>query len=220
MPLVRPPTPPVRTHPGSIGLQKRLGEGIATGDFRQLGHWLKDDSLDLILTDPPYDPGSLALFGDVAKLARRVLKPGGLLLTYAGAMYLPDILARMTSHLDYLWMLYVEHRGGRRHLRKANVIQMGKPFLWFVKPPRRVWWPTFADRVGFGREKDHHPWQQAVGEAEYVVERLCPEGGWVLDPMCGSGTTLVAAKRLGRSYVGMEIDPETAETARQRLREG
>lgn len=43
------------------------------------------------------------------------------------------------------------------------------------------------------------------------------EGGIVLDPFCGSGTTLIVAKKLGRKYIGFDINPEYAEMARKRL---
>ena len=42
-------------------------------------------------------------------------------------------------------------------------------------------------------------------------------GGIVLDPFCGSGTTLIVAKKLGRKYIGFDINPEYAEMARKRL---
>jgi len=45
----------------------------------------------------------------------------------------------------------------------------------------------------------------------------CPPNGVVLDPMCGSGTTLVVAKKLGRNFVGIEINPVYVEMARKRL---
>ena len=43
------------------------------------------------------------------------------------------------------------------------------------------------------------------------------EGDIVLDPFCGSGTTCVAAKELGRQYIGIEIDPKYAKIAEDRL---
>jgi DNA modification methylase len=45
----------------------------------------------------------------------------------------------------------------------------------------------------------------------------CPPNGVVMDPMCGSGTTLVVAKRLGRHYIGVDINPDYVEIARKRL---
>jgi len=45
------------------------------------------------------------------------------------------------------------------------------------------------------------------------------EGDTVLDPFLGSGTTAVAAKQLGRHYIGIEICPEYCEIAKQRLKQ-
>lgn len=53
------------------------------GDFRAIAPVkLTDSSVDLIFTDPPYNDESLHLYKDLAKLASRVLKPGGSLITY------------------------------------------------------------------------------------------------------------------------------------------
>lgn len=45
----------------------------------------------------------------------------------------------------------------------------------------------------------------------------CPPNGVVLDPMCGSGTTCLVAKKLGRNFIGIEINPSYVEMARKRL---
>lgn len=45
----------------------------------------------------------------------------------------------------------------------------------------------------------------------------CPEGGTVLDPFAGSGTTGVVAKRLGRNFTGIELNPEYREIALKRI---
>jgi DNA modification methylase len=47
----------------------------------------------------------------------------------------------------------------------------------------------------------------------------CPEGGIVLDPFIGSGTTAVVAKRLGRRYIGIDINPEYVAMAEKLIRE-
>ena len=56
---------------------------------------------------------------------------------------------------------------------------------------------------------------------EAVLERIIRvssnPGDLVLDPFAGSGTTLAAAKRLGRRYLGIELSSEYAERIRQRL---
>lgn len=57
---------------------------------------------------------------------------------------------------------------------------------------------------------------------EALVERIikcgCPPKGIVLDPFAGSGTALRVARRLGRSFIGIELNPEYAEMAEQRIR--
>ena len=63
----------------------------------------------------------------------------------------------------------------------------------------------------------------AVGDAALVsvlmplIEAFCPQGGTVLDPFCGSGSTLVAARSTGRRRVGIELDSGHHSTCRRRL---
>lgn len=45
----------------------------------------------------------------------------------------------------------------------------------------------------------------------------CPEGGIVLDPFMGSGTTGIVANKLGRHYVGIELNPQYIEMAKRRI---
>jgi site-specific DNA-methyltransferase (cytosine-N4-specific) len=51
------------------------------------------------------------------------------------------------------------------------------------------------------------------------IKSSCPPDGIVLDPMCGSGTTLVVAKKLGRKYIGIDINPKYVDIAIKRLLE-
>lgn len=55
--------------------------------------------------------------------------------------------------------------------------------------------------------------------AETCILAGCPEGGIVLDPFFGSGTTGAAAKRLARQYIGIELNPDYCRLAEQRIRE-
>jgi site-specific DNA-methyltransferase (adenine-specific) len=45
----------------------------------------------------------------------------------------------------------------------------------------------------------------------------CPEGGIVLDPFAGAGTTCVVAQKTNRNFVGIELNPEYVEIAKNRL---
>ena len=52
-----------------------------------------------------------------------------------------------------------------------------------------------------------------------LIEEFCPPRGTVLDPFAGSGSSLLAAKMLGRSYVGIELDAKYHAIATRRLQE-
>jgi DNA modification methylase len=63
-----------------------------------------------------------------------------------------------------------------------------------------------------------HPTQKPVSVMEFAIGKLkLKPGSTILDPYCGSGTTGVAAVRMGFNFVGIEIDPDFAETARPRV---
>lgn len=62
-----------------------------------------------------------------------------------------------------------------------------------------------------------HPTQKPTGIVMPLIEYSCPTGGMVLDPFMGSGTTLVAAKQLGRRAIGIEIQERYCEAAARRL---
>jgi len=52
---------------------------------------------------------------------------------------------------------------------------------------------------------------------EYLIKMVTRESQIVLDPFTGSGTTLIAAKKLGRKYIGIELEPEYVKIAEARL---
>jgi site-specific DNA-methyltransferase (adenine-specific) len=54
---------------------------------------------------------------------------------------------------------------------------------------------------------------------ETPIKAGCPEGGVVLDPFMGSGTTAVVAKQLQRNFIGIEINPEYVKIAEKRIQE-
>jgi site-specific DNA-methyltransferase (adenine-specific) len=90
--------------------------------------------------------------------------------------------------------------------------------LWFVKGKRPRPHPGVCDVIPSKiPDRLDHPWQQSGIEAEYLIERLTVPGELVVDPMAGSGTTLVAAKKLGRRFLGCEIERDRAKIATANL---
>jgi len=62
-----------------------------------------------------------------------------------------------------------------------------------------------------------HPTQKPTAALEPLIRVFCPAGGIVLDPFCGSGSTLVSAQNSGRRYIGIELDQAHHRTACHRL---
>ena len=67
------------------------------------------------------------------------------------------------------------------------------------------------------RNGNHHPSVKPVRLFSYLIHLLCPSGGLVLDPFCGSGTTGVAAVQAGYQFIGCDMEQEYCEIARARI---
>lgn len=73
--------------------------------------------------------------------------------------------------------------------------------------------------ISIQSEADGHPCPKPLKLIRQLVS-MCAEDALILDPCCGSGTTCIAAKQLGRKYIGIEIDPIYCKIAEDRLRQG
>jgi len=71
--------------------------------------------------------------------------------------------------------------------------------------------------TGSGNTRNNHPTVKPLKLMEYLVKLVTPPGGLVLDPFVGSGTTLVACKKLGFQYIGIEKEAEYIEIAKARI---
>jgi DNA modification methylase len=69
------------------------------------------------------------------------------------------------------------------------------------------------------KQDNVHPTQKPVELMEYLIKTYTREGETVLDFTCGSGSTGVAAVNLGRSFIGIEKDPQYFEIAKERIAE-
>jgi site-specific DNA-methyltransferase (adenine-specific) len=74
----------------------------------------------------------------------------------------------------------------------------------------------YAPIVG-GIERTDHPTQKPLSITSKIIQTHCQVGGIVLDPFAGSGTTLVAAKNLGRRYIGIEKEEKYYNIAVDRI---
>jgi len=70
----------------------------------------------------------------------------------------------------------------------------------------------------FKEFRNEHPTVKSLKLLEYLcLLTKTPIGGIVLDPFAGSGTTLMAAKKTGRDFIGIELNPEYIKIAKARL---
>jgi site-specific DNA-methyltransferase (adenine-specific) len=195
------------------------GVKLIHGRFQDAGHQVDSASVDLIWCDPPWSKSWLPEWADLGTFAMRVLKPGGVLVAYSPVAYLDRVLAALGgSGLDYIWMFSIAN--GHRTARSwgSGAISGWHCLPVFSKGTARL--PAVRDHFqGQGVEKDRHAWQEGEAETEYSLTHLVPPNGVVLDPCCGSGTTLVVARRLALVATGIDQDQGALALTRARLRE-
>lgn len=116
--------------------------------------------------------------------------------------------ARMTTYAD----------------RRANPVGKLPDDTWVLRPqeggnhflPESDTW--YESRIcGTFKERTGHPCQMPAAVLERIIRVASKPGDVVLDPFAGSGTTLAAAKKLGRRYLGIELSEQYAEGVRTRL---
>ena len=110
-----------------------------------------------------------------------------------------------------------EESAGRTYTDRGGTNFAAKPGM------RRE--PTSADRFFYCAkaskrdrgEGNTHPTVKPIALMKWLVTLVTPEGGVVLDPFAGSGTTLVACRELGMRCIGIEREPEYVDIIRSRL---
>ena len=189
---------------------------------------LTEDGSVLIVIDPHVEKGVMADY---------VLRTQLLLRAHGWKQHKSLIWEKMDR-------LALGHRQWPRHCYEEILwfSRTSKPFCdpWAAGTPsdrigannygHSLWTPGKRIRKGIARITDvivapvgtnekglGHPAQFPPTLVEPLIKTFCPEGGTVLDPFAGSGTTLIAAAALGRKWFGFDISAEYCRLARQRL---
>lgn len=233
--------------PYRLGPNDTPENGIYTGDCLALLRAIPGSSVDLVVTDPPYNAGKdygplvddnlteSAYLGWYERWATECFR-----LTGNGYLYVscttPQLwtLRPLWEKTGFAWVMMCIW-WGPNYAGNSNTIRqqwrlLYEPIMLFLKGERvpmlnnvrglnsdAVMRYTRPQRSFSGDLRRIHPTQKPVALYRNIIGRT--PGEFVLDPFVGSGTTVMAAKMLGRRYLAFEIDPDVAETARQRVRE-
>lgn len=167
---------------------------------------------DAVITDPPYPKEYLHLFNGLAESCAFASIP--LVAVMTGQSYLPDVMQMLCRHLKYRWTLAYLTPGGQAVQQwNAKVNASWKPVILFGESE------TWIGDVAKSNDNDKrfHGWGQSESGMADLVERLTKPGQLVCDPFLGGGTTAVVSLKLGRRFVGCDIDAECVNKTRARV---
>jgi len=202
---------------------------VVHGDCIEVMRTMRSESIDFVLTDPPYlvsyrdragrtiqndqnDAWMLPAFREIY----RVLKPNRFLACFYGWSRVDRFLGawhaagfRVVGH-----MVFVKHYASaskflRYQHEQAYLLAKGSPEL-----PKNAIGDVIEMKYSGNR---FHPTQKPVSALLPLIKSFSDEGDLVLDPFCGSGSTLVAAQVVGRAYLGIELDQSYFNIAQDRM---
>lgn len=194
-----------------LAIKKYVDEAVIYhGMLEEIGEQFQDNSIDLILTDPPYGKEYSGCWETLTEFAARTLKPNCFLVTYSGQFYLPQVLSTLSKKLTYYWTIMVYHSGNAQLINAKNLFCKWKPILIFSKGETKLDDNHRLDDVikGSGREKDFHQWQQGLSELFPLIRSFSDENDLIIDPFAGSGTTLLASLMCQRQAKGIEKEQD------------
>jgi len=206
-----------------------LTNTILNADCLKALPMLPDGSVDFILTDPPYitrdrsrdgrrvpnDDNDTWLMPAFAEMYR-VLADNSFCVSFYGWPMADRFMQayraagfRIVGHLMFPKTYASSTRFLRYQHESAHLLAKGNP----AAPQKPIGDVIAWDYTG----NKLHPTQKPVLSLMPLVETFSAPEDTVLDPFAGSGSTLMAAKTLGRSYIGIELDAGYHAIARKRL---
>lgn len=193
-----------------------------------------DVEADAVVTDPPFklsqeygtatDPDNLVAVASLWPVAAKLIdsaRPGAVAVVFYDTRILPLAMKAIPgAGWKYLRALTLYRRWGQASV-VGGWMTTSDFALVFHKPGAR---PEFHGKVSHDTYVKgspdavgwNHPAQKPLDLVRQIVERITPPGGLVLDPYCGSGTTLEAARLTGRKAIGIEAEERYCEIAAKR----
>ena len=199
---------------GAIGEAQRTradGQGLRSENLKRFG-WFTGDNMGTA--------GLVWLLRSVAVESMRILKPTGSFLVFCDWRMLSAIQPAIESAgMRYQDLIVWDkgHMGLGCGFRKQHELILhftaGKP-VYYDRATANV---IKCARISTSDRE--HQTQKPTELIERLLQVVTPPNGTVLDPFLGSGTTGVAAVRLGHSFIGIEREQEYCEIARKRISE-
>ena len=191
---------------------------IILGDMKGELARLADNSVSLILTDPPYAAEFLEAWQDLAKISARLLKPSGFLVAYSGQLYLDKVMKYLGEHLTYYWLAGVWLKGAPSHRFERHIQNAFKPILIYQKPPlaKQVEWMVDLLESPVA-DKGYHSYGQSEAPFVILLQSFSSPGELVIDPFCGGGVVPYVCQKLGRKCLAIDSDKDAYQTTLLRL---
>lgn len=219
---------------------------LIRGDCLEKMKKISDQSIDLVLADPPYNVGQkfandnlsrekyLSFMKHWITEAYRVLKDGGAFYMFHYFIGMWDIKPILDSYewefINLIIWAYPnlmpsnKRKKYRWPLSYQPIFYYGKNYkrdlvgkLYGLKvDERKDVWLKTATQSNFKKEFRWHPSCKPIAVVEKII-KTTDENDIVLDPFMGSGTTGVACKELGRKFIGIEIEKKYFEIAEKRI---
>ena len=154
----------------------------------------------------------------------RIARQGALIATFTDWRQLPTTTDALQV-AGWVWrgiVVWDKTEGSRPQIGAFR--HQAEYVVWGSAGPMRDPWPGAPAQPGVLRHvvrqaDKHHITGKPTALMEDIIA-VVPPGGVVVDPFMGSGTTLVAAKRMGRRAIGIEIEERYCEIAAKRLSQG
>ncbi len=183
---------------------------------------IPDDSIDIIITDPPYPRQFLDCWKKLAIFAYKKLKKDGIVIAISGQSYLPEVFKNMNIEgLNYYWTGAIYTPGTSPNLQNKRLNTNWKPFLFYVKGEYNktfqksdVYISNYSDTKN-GQE--FHKWGQSYPIFNQLVIDYSYSNDIICDPFLGGGTTGIACLNNKRKFIGIEIDTQVFDMAKKRI---
>ena len=140
---------------------------------------------------------------------KRILQPGGMIF-----------LNQATAYLDKFWLWYGCKAKIVALSRIAHQMCFWQAGVLYQKPGEKLLRRITTSTPMIGPDQwSEWTGNNPVSEAIKIIKFLMPEGAPIIDPFCGTGNYLVAAKTLGLGYLGIDRAEEACKIANKRLAE-